>query len=839
MAQLLSGPSSDWVEHVHAADLDDDGLEDLVIASRFDERLVWHRSLPGGGHGPASVIAEGALRVTSLAHGDLDNDGDVDLVVSASRPSSAPPGRPYQLGVLWFEALGGGAFLATPRLVIDELHHEYLGNVGLVDVEGDGDLDVVCIGTGSVLLARMVGTDFAPPQWIGAVQGFGPRSLAVGDLDGDGLEDLLVTALAYGGPIDFGTVWRFQNLGGAFASQTSIGSWTLSIGLAIEDLDGDGDRDVLIGRGDRMIALPNDGFGGLGAPMLLNGGQGAARIEARDVDADGDTDIAFAQYLGHAEWMSQTGPMTFSTPNALEQSLPHFTLADFDGDGDVDLAGGGPNRLSAISRENLGAGTFGPPRALGAPAVLAPKDVLLVDLDLDGDLDALACGEEDGRVVWFEGNSGILGAAMPVGVVPGARRLAAGDLDGDGDVDVVAIGAGAYWFARQGAGFGPAMLLRDSANDAVPADMDADGDLDVVIGSTDAIRWRVNQGGGSFGPDVMIAPQTRSSPGDVEVADIFGSGNLDVIATGYFAEPVIVVPNLGGGQFGSKMILPAPSAYSPPNRIGAADLDGDGLLDLISGGFRYYWMRSVGGGMFDAATAVGPYFGSSGAFATADVDGDGDTDFVHASYTSWGGQVTWLENDMGNLGALHLVTDRAQNTWGIAAGDVDMDGDADILTASWADHSVLVHENAVARVSYYCAPAVANSTGLPGRIEALWSFRAAENRLRLAAFDLPSGTIGYFITSRTQGFSSMPGSRRGNLCLGGAIGRFAAPGQLRTTGAGGSSFMLAADLAAHPTPTGAVTVSANETWYFQAWYRDVVQGASTSNFTDAVGVWFE
>lgn len=135
----------------------------------------------------------------------------------------------------------------------------------------------------------------------------------------------------------------------------------------------------------------------------------------------------------------------------------------------------------------------------------------------------------------------------------------------------------------------------------------------------------------------------------------------------------------------------------------------------------------------------------------------------------------------------------------------------------------------------YCAP-VANSTGHPGLISASGSTTAADNDLRIRARNLPQDEIGYFLTSQTQGFVMSPGASQGNLCLGGAIGRYSRPSQMRNSGTLGA-FELVLDLAMAPQPAGLVAITAGETWNFQAWYRDANRQA-TSNFTDAISVEF-
>lgn len=127
-----------------------------------------------------------------------------------------------------------------------------------------------------------------------------------------------------------------------------------------------------------------------------------------------------------------------------------------------------------------------------------------------------------------------------------------------------------------------------------------------------------------------------------------------------------------------------------------------------------------------------------------------------------------------------------------------------------------------------CAP-VANSTGVAGTIAHAGTTSLASNDFVLTASSLPPGAFGFFLTSRDTG-SVLPANSMGRLCLSGAIGRFVGPGQVLDSGSAGA-FVLPLDLTQHPTPTGLVPVQPGETWFFQAWHRDSVMGAATSNFT--------
>jgi hypothetical protein len=114
----------------------------------------------------------------------------------------------------------------------------------------------------------------------------------------------------------------------------------------------------------------------------------------------------------------------------------------------------------------------------------------------------------------------------------------------------------------------------------------------------------------------------------------------------------------------------------------------------------------------------------------------------------------------------------------------------------------------------------------------------AANDLTLEASRLPNNSFGYFITSLTQAITPNPGGSQGVLCVGGQIGRYTGPGQIKNSGATGA-FSLLLNLNQIPTPTGFVPALVGQTRSFQSWHRDSVGGAPTSNFTNGLSVTFQ
>ena len=137
----------------------------------------------------------------------------------------------------------------------------------------------------------------------------------------------------------------------------------------------------------------------------------------------------------------------------------------------------------------------------------------------------------------------------------------------------------------------------------------------------------------------------------------------------------------------------------------------------------------------------------------------------------------------------------------------------------------------------YCI-ANPNSQGTEGRMSASGSLTVSDNDLTVTASMISPLSFGFFIVSRSEGFVANPGGSEGNLCLGGAIGRYVGPGQIQNSGTA-AEINLLLDLTMVPQPLGFQSVAPGDTWSFQLWYRDTDSGgAPTSNFTDGLRLMF-
>ena len=135
----------------------------------------------------------------------------------------------------------------------------------------------------------------------------------------------------------------------------------------------------------------------------------------------------------------------------------------------------------------------------------------------------------------------------------------------------------------------------------------------------------------------------------------------------------------------------------------------------------------------------------------------------------------------------------------------------------------------------FCSPANVNSTGDAAVIQATGSVVASDGNLVLYARNLPANQFGFFLNGTNAGFASNPGGSQGNLCLGGAIGRYNS--QIQNSGPFGE-MAITLDLTQTPSAGGAVPILAGQTWHFQGWFRDNNPGP-TSNFTNGTRVIFQ
>ncbi|MCA8953452.1 MAG: VCBS repeat-containing protein, partial [Planctomycetes bacterium] len=375
-----------------------------------------------------------------LAH-DFDADGDPDLVIGGAeaRYSSFTVGVPPKLLV----NDGGRRLVDGSRTRgFDPRTHRSTGGIAVGDVDGDGDVDAVlsdwwAYGVPSLYHNDGFGNFVLDPASF-ATRAF---SLALVDLDGDGDLDLVEGQGIY-----------FTGTGVAAASgqdrvrlNDGLGNFTdvtaanmpafvgLTSDLAIGDVDGDGDQDIVTtcaGREAQTLrVLINDGNAGFTLGFAALPAKEAWSVELADFDGDGDLDIAVTE-TGSMYYFTNDGAGGFVDETAARVPSPSsyggftvaLTSADVDGDGDLDLN----HPFATLLNDGSGVFSFSPP---ALPCMPFYGKVHFADFDEDGELESAS------------GSSGLcVAGALPSyngGVNVVFDAIAPADVDGDGDVDLL------------------------------------------------------------------------------------------------------------------------------------------------------------------------------------------------------------------------------------------------------------------------------------------------------------------------------------------------------------------------------------------------------------------
>ena len=346
-------------------------------------------------------------------------------------------------------------------------------DVGVADLDGDGDLDVVLpqefrlnkllINDGSGRFADA--SDRIPPLTAEEMAG-GPASLqgrpeaghdsedvSIADFDGDGVLDIVIVAED---DVRFGRTnvhERLRGLGGLRYARVLPGlPDTEADAIAHGDIDGDGDLDLILAGAGQDRLLINDGRGGFTdetaarAPAEDRVTQDA---EFADLDGDGDLDVVLGQEGGHAMWFNDgTGRFADASsllPDPGNVEARKVTPGDIDLDGDLDLYFSHVGWQERAPQDHLlindGSGRFTDETARRIPAETGTTlTARFGDLDGDGDLD-LVRGEHGPLTVWINDGFGVFtdvsDAVLGPDRVAGPNiALALADFDGDGRLDI-------------------------------------------------------------------------------------------------------------------------------------------------------------------------------------------------------------------------------------------------------------------------------------------------------------------------------------------------------------------------------------------------------------------
>jgi len=354
-----------------------------------------------------------------------------------------------------------------------------------------------------------------------------------------------------------------------------------------------------------------------------------------------------------------------------------------------------------------------------------------IDLDNDGDPDITVCQSDREQCYWFENTDGA-GSFAAKSVILTQYNFQTGavvvgsDMDGDGDEDVLYAGAAAsiiYW--RENVGAGPptdynlvAAGGRDT-RDIESGDFDGDGIEDLVAVSyrDDRYWWlpggsgaRLRGAGEPFGVMGLASFDNRAdAPNTVNTADMDGDGDMDVLIGAVHGVGAAVSYNDGTGIFDYGQSLTGDNAVNGRNL--GADLDGDGLNDMVASNSELAWFRNQGGGSFAGKVTISAGdVGNIGELLAGDFDNDGDVDlmiFMSGNFD----EIAWYANDgSGSFGTKQTVDNSMNDAAAGVLGDFDSDGDLDVA-AGWTGTNRVVWYANDGSGTFGAATVLANEEG--------------------------------------------------------------------------------------------------------------------------------
>jgi len=820
-------------------DVDGDGDLDLVTISNSSSSASVCLNNGSGSFGSASFRSLGSAP-TRLALGDVNNDGALDLITL--NPTAGTVLVCFNSGSGSF-TVGGSVTLTTSTTAL-----------ALGDVNGDGNLDLLAL-SGSLRRVYLRLNDgqgqFASGTDLTTPSGLTPLRLLPGDVDADGDMDFVLsntnstvdTYLNQGGP-QAGTL-------GSFARGTTISVGSSPASLALGDMDADGDLDLFTGnssgastagvsvRRNAPLAPTITGFtvngvastGAIaGTTVLVTGtnlyGSTTLTLNGAAVSISNNTATSFTFVVptgsttpGNALTVTTAGGSASSTafmvlvkvlsttpalhaPAAARSVSPTVTLNEAVGGSTAqnvavfsNQAGGKKAGTASVSGSTItfdpatdfrageqvhlsvpatvqntgglgvapfvqqfttatggtGRGYFTP--GLAAASSANPFNVATGDVDGDGDLDLLVASITTPAVNVYL-NQGGTSFASPVAVAvdatPVAIKLA--DFDHDGDLDFVAAcnnlaytgtgsstqngfvirynQGGAQGSAAGTFGGGTRFISGQQPVSVTVGDIDGDGDLDIVgsftgpaVGMTPLFNQGGRQGGsvGSFVAGTNFG-NGANAPQDIALTDLDNDGDLDAVQMAYVSGQAYFYLNGGNANGGGTGTFSAGSSFYMgfhPVALAAGDVDNDGDTDLLASlqgndqmAVRFNQGGRQGGtaGDFGFASPTTTALTSPYGFVLTDVDADGDLDLAVGSGTY--SQLSIRLNDgLGNFSAPARGADVAVSgaPQFLTAGDVDNDGDVDLVAVSSAGNAVNVRLNDP-------QPAIASFNPNPGTI---------------------------------------------------------------------------------------------------------------------------
>ena len=735
-------------------DVDGDGRPDLVFTSRDKNTVSILRNTTNNGvlnYAEKIDYATGTDPV-GVALADLDGDGKLDISVVNKGSNTLSLLRNNSTEEIKFSPKVDLATGTSPQSVA----------VGDFDADGKADLVVTNTGAASISIFQNASSkgNLSYAAKVDVIVGFGAYAVAVGDVTGDGQADVAVANASSGSVSVLRNKGVFQTI--SFDPSIELTSGINPISIAFGDVDRDGRIDIAVANnsGNTVSIFRNTATLGVvkfDAKVDFTTGESPISVAFGDLDGDGKPDLlastGSAGIFSLLRNTSSAGTLTYAAKVDLAAAAVANTLVvcDLDGDGKPDVAFGneGKNSFSVFKNKPLFPPTiseFTPTTAFsGATVTITGSNFDAVKSVRFGGVEAVSfevVSTTSITAIPSNGASGEVSVSTAAGVasLPGFTFVKLTSLITSFTPTAGAVGTevtirGANFETTPNANvvfFGATKATATAATATelkvvVPAGATY-GPLTVLNTITSVSANSVNNFTPSFSSykgnvtatffNTKADITASDKPESMVAADLDGDGKVDLIATNPISNSLSVFRNTGSNEKVSYAAKQDVATGTGPSNVVAGDLDGDGKIDLAvankGNGTVSVFLNTSTTNTISLATKIDIVTGINPSFlAIGDLDGDGKPDLAVTNSNS---NTVSVFRNVSKLGALAFNTKvdfaTGSSPQGLAISDLDGDNRADLAIANNTNSSLSILINSGAAGAINFRPRVDVATGI-------------------------------------------------------------------------------------------------------------------------------
>ncbi|TKC00339.1 FG-GAP-like repeat-containing protein [Pedobacter cryophilus] len=723
---------------VAVGDIDGDGKPDLVVANSGSSFSVYRNISSSGSIGAGSFAPKVDFatntKASSIALADLDGDGKLDLVFVNYRSFDFGPNDYSANDISIFRNTSTSGSITTGSFAtkVNFVTGNSPNSVAIDDLDGDGKLDLAVAYLNGVSVFRNTTTSgnintgsFAAKQDF-TTGGF-PNSIDIGDIDGDGKPDLVITKNDYG--VNGFSVLRNTTISGnissgSFAAKVDFATDGILSSLILSDLDGDGKLDVAAFNSEGVEIFRNTATNG-----SITSGSFAAKVYVvtvsnrsklmaiGDLDGDGKPDMAVGSYESPAISVYRNIATMGSITSSIFATNVDFAtgtysnsvaIGDLDGDGKPDLiaTNSGSNTVSILqnvsnnadlSNLSLSSGTLSPTFAAGTIAYTASVTNGVSSLTVT------PTKSDANATIEVRVNGGSY-ATQTSGNASGSLTLAVGTNTIDVKVTAQDGATIKTYTTTVTRAIGPPIITSFSPLNAKPGDpVTLTGTGFNTTSANNIVFFGATQATVTAATATSVTVTVPSGATYAPITLLNTGTSLAAYTLKNFTPTYSPAKtNIAAGDFATKQEF---TAGTNPFSLAMGDLDGDGKPDLAVATYGSNTVSvyrnisstgSIGSGSFaakvDFATGSQPW-----SVAIGDLDGDGKPDLAVTNFDSHTVSVYRNTSSIGSIGSGSFATKvdfaTGLSPWSAAIGDLDGDGKPDLAVTNYSSYNVSILRN--------------------------------------------------------------------------------------------------------------------------------------------------